>query len=155
VKLLGEEIDVQLEIYDLKGFSGHADQRTILDWLDKFNYKPKKIFLVHGEEGPATTLRERIEERFGIECIIPNMGDKMSITKDRVEVSRGLTIDPILLQEDIAMEIENISRKIAALQDKRDMEELNTMVVKNYDELKNKLIDLKNDLMDLNILISK
>jgi len=126
-----------------------------LDWLDKFNYKPKKIFLVHGEEGPATTLRERIEERFGIECIIPNMGDKMSITKDRVEVSRGLTIDPILLQEDIAMEIENISRKIAALQDKRDMEELNTMVVKNYDELKNKLIDLKNDLMDLNILISK
>ena len=34
------------------------------------------------------------------------------------------------------MEIENISRKIAALQDKRDMEELNTMVVKNYDELR-------------------
>ncbi len=29
VKLLGEEIDVQLEIYDLEGFSGHADQKNL------------------------------------------------------------------------------------------------------------------------------
>lgn len=155
VKLLGEEIDVQLEIYDLEGFSGHADQRTLLDWLDQFKRKPKKVFLVHGEEGPAGTLSQLIEEKFNIETIIPNIGDKINITKERVEIRKGLSIDPLLLQQDIENEIQSAYRQIEALKDKGELDELDSMIVNNYDELKNKLIDLKNNLMDLNMLISK
>ena len=92
VKLLGEEIDVQLEIYDLEGFSGHADQKTLLDWIENFKHKPKKIFIVHGEEEPANILSRLIEEKFNIETIIPNLGDKMKITKESVEVRKGLSI---------------------------------------------------------------
>ena len=155
VKLLGEEIDVQLEIYDLEGFSGHADQRILLDWLDKFKNKPKKVFLVHGEEGPASTLSQLIEEKFNIETIIPNIGDKINITKERVEIRKGLSIDPLLLQQDIENEIKSAYRQIEALKDKGELDELDSMIVNNYDELKNKLIDLKNNLMDLNMLISR
>ena len=155
VKLLGEEIDVQLEIYDLEGFSGHADQKTLLDWIENFKHKPKKIFIVHGEEEPANILSRLIEEKFNIETIIPNLGDKMKITKESVEVRKGLSIDPIMLQQDIENEIESAYKEIEALKNKGDLDDLDTMIVNNYDDLKNKLIDLRHSLMDLNILISK
>ena len=50
VKILGEEIKVESEIYDLEGFSGHADQKVLMNWVKNFKRKPKKIFVVHGEE---------------------------------------------------------------------------------------------------------
>ena len=155
VKLLGEEIDVQLEIYDIEGFSGHADQKTLLDWVDKFKNKPKKIFLVHGEEGPANTLSKLIEERFDIETIIPNLGDKINITKEKIEIRKGITIDPLLLQQDIENEIVSAYKEIEALKNKGSMDDLDRTIVDNYDDLKNKLIDLRHSLMDLNMLISK
>ena len=155
VKLLGEEIDVKLEIYDLEGFSGHADQKTLLDWIGKFKSKPKKIFIVHGEEEAADTLSRLIQKKFNIETIIPNLGDKMKITKGRVEVRKGLSIDPIMLQQDIENEIESAYKEIEALRNKGDLDDLDTMIVSNYDNLKNKLIDLRHSLMDLNMLISK
>ncbi|NLN13979.1 MAG: MBL fold metallo-hydrolase [Tissierellia bacterium] len=154
VKLLGEEIDVQLEIYDLEGFSGHADQRTLLNWIGKFRYKPKKIFLVHGEEEPARVLSGLIEEKYNIETIIPNYGDKINITKEKVEIRRGMSIDPVMLKQDIENEIEEAYKKIEALKSKSSQEEAEN-ISKNYDELKNKIIELKNSLMDLNILLSK
>ena len=45
VKILGEEIHVRAQIYDIKGFSGHADQNVLLDWINKFKKKPKKKYL--------------------------------------------------------------------------------------------------------------
>ncbi|MCI7620075.1 MAG: MBL fold metallo-hydrolase, partial [Firmicutes bacterium] len=50
VKLFGETVMVGAEIYNLQGFSGHADQKGLLDWLGGFQVQPKQIFLVHGEE---------------------------------------------------------------------------------------------------------
>lgn len=33
VKLVGEDIAVNAEIYSLRGFSGHADEVMLLDWI--------------------------------------------------------------------------------------------------------------------------
>lgn len=155
VKLLGEEIDVQLEIYDLEGFSGHADQKTLLKWIDRFKTKPKKIFVVHGEENQAETLAHLIEDKFNIETIVPNMKDKFNISKDDIELKKGINIEPILLQQDIENELENVYRQFGALVGRSGMLYKDKIIEKNYDELKNKLIDLQHGLMDLNILLSK
>lgn len=155
VKLLGEEIDVQLEIYDLEGFSGHADQKTLLKWIDRFKIKPKKVFVVHGEEDQAETLAHLIEDKFNIETIVPNMMDKFNISKDDIELKKGINIEPILLQQDIENELENVYRQFGALVGRSGMLYKDKIIEKNYDELKNKLIDLQHELMDLNILLGK
>ena len=49
VKLFGETISVKAEIHNLEGFSGHADQKGLMDWLSGFRQEPEQIFLVHGE----------------------------------------------------------------------------------------------------------
>ena len=155
VKLLGEEIEVNLQIYDLEGFSAHADQKTLLKFVDKFKRKPKKIFLVHGEEGPANALSDLIKERFNIDVIIPNLGDEFTIQKRGIELRKGIKIEPAMLKEDIENEFKNVYKQFEALTMKTDELYEAKKMEKDYDLLKNKLIDLQNNLMDLNMLLGK
>lgn len=49
VKIFSEEIQVNASIHTIGGFSAHADQAELLAWHNKTG-KPKRTFLVHGEE---------------------------------------------------------------------------------------------------------
>lgn len=155
VKLLGEEINVNLEIYDLEGFSGHADQVVLLDWLNNFKKKPRKIFLTHGEEDAAQAIAKKIEEQFNIGTIIPNIGDKYSILREEIELEKGLALEPALLKADIEKELEIVYNQFTSLSQRSDNLYEKKLLEKNYDLLKNKLIELQGQLMDLNMLISK
>ena len=50
VKIFGEEIAVNAQIEYIEGYSGHADQEWLMNFIYSFRDKPKKVFLVHGEE---------------------------------------------------------------------------------------------------------
>ena len=155
VKILGEEIDVKAEVHDLEGFSGHADQNVLLDWIGKFEKKPKKIFVVHGEEKQATALSTLINHLFGIETIIPNLGDIFNIVKDEVELTKAVSIEPAMLKEDLENELKLAYNQFEALIDNSKTIVDDKLLVKKYDKIKNQLIDLQHTLMDLNILIGK
>ena len=84
VKIFGEEIAVNAEIEYIEAYSGHADQKFLLEFVENFKKKPKNIFLVHGEETSLKTLKDLVIEKFNIETIIPSFGDSF-IVKDGVE----------------------------------------------------------------------
>ena len=155
VKLLGEEINVALEIYDLEGFSAHADQKMLIKWLSRFSKKPKKVFLVHGEEESSKALSDIIENELNIETIIPSIGDKINIEKDYVEMWKSTNMSSLKLKEDIENELGNVYNKFDALFNRTDDIYDDKVLEKNYHSLKNKLIEIQGQLMDLNILISK
>ena len=75
MKIFGEEIAVNAEIVYIDGYSGHADQKLLMNFVGEFKEKPKKIFLVHGEEEAQNVLKGKIEEEYGIETEIPSFGD--------------------------------------------------------------------------------
>ena len=75
VKIFGEEIAINAEVVYIDGYSGHADQRLLMNFVGEFKEKPKKIFLVHGEEEAQNVLKGKIEEEYGIETEIPSFGD--------------------------------------------------------------------------------
>ncbi|WP_368234529.1 MBL fold metallo-hydrolase RNA specificity domain-containing protein [Anaerotruncus rubiinfantis] len=72
VKLFGETIDVEAEITQLEGISGHADQNGLLRWLDAYQKKPEHIFVVHGEDATCTAFAELVAERYGIPATAPD-----------------------------------------------------------------------------------
>lgn len=49
IRIFGEEIEVNAEIYTIGGFSAHADQQELLNWHNRTG-DPEYTFLVHGEE---------------------------------------------------------------------------------------------------------
>ena len=70
VTLFGEEIHVNAEIYNLEGFSGHADQNGLFSWIAGFRQKPKQVFLVHGEEDSKKDFAELIHGRLGYDPVV-------------------------------------------------------------------------------------
>ena len=48
IDIYGEKIKVAAKIYTINGFSAHADQRELTEWLGKV-HGLEKIFLIHGE----------------------------------------------------------------------------------------------------------
>lgn len=74
VRILGDEIAVRASIYTINGFSAHADQAELIDWLSCFQNSPE-VFVVHGEEETATSFGGLIEEKFGFRAHVPCKGE--------------------------------------------------------------------------------
>ena len=84
VKLFGEEISVNARIESIDGFSGHADKDGLLSWIDSIGKKPKKVFVVHGEQDTMATFAQTITGEFGIHSIVPTRGDSYIVNIDHV-----------------------------------------------------------------------
>lgn len=72
IKIFGWLYPVKAEIKQLNNMSAHADYEEILQWLAFFQKPPKKIFITHGEPDSAKAMKEKIEKRFGWECVVPS-----------------------------------------------------------------------------------
>lgn len=100
VKIMGEEVGVRAKIHNLDGFSAHADQGSLINWLTKFQGPPANVFVVHGESEQASTLAGVIRERFGYPAYVPNFGDVAVIDgrSFHVEASGMVLADPAVLE---------------------------------------------------------
>ena len=76
VRLFGEEIAVRAHIHTLGGFSAHADQKGLLEWLSHLNNPELEIFVNHGEEKISLELSELIRQRFHLKTIVPQWREK-------------------------------------------------------------------------------
>lgn len=74
VRIYGEDIAVAAKVYTIGGFSAHADQRELLQWLSAFKNNPQ-IFVVHGEEETSLQFAEIIREQLGFTAHVPNRGE--------------------------------------------------------------------------------
>lgn len=72
VNIEGEQIKVKAKIRAIGAYSAHADQPKLLNWLSKYEKKPKKIFITHGEPEQAENLSLAIKEKLNIETLIPD-----------------------------------------------------------------------------------
>lgn len=84
VKLFGEEIMVNAEIYNVEGFSGHADKIALLNWIEAFGEKPGKIFIVHGEKDSKEAFAKEVKNKFNIDCIVPEYNVIYDIKKKNI-----------------------------------------------------------------------
>jgi metallo-beta-lactamase family protein len=76
VKLFGEEIAVKAHIHTLGGFSAHADQRGLLNWLSHIRNPNLEIFVNHGEEKISMKLGQVIDEQFHFKTTVPQWREK-------------------------------------------------------------------------------
>ena len=77
VKLFREELPVNASIETLGGFSAHAGQRGLTDWIANFNSNPK-VCLVHGEPESLLKLQSHLRQQKNIDALIPAKGESIS-----------------------------------------------------------------------------
>ena len=113
VKIFGEEIAVNARIEYIEGYSGHADQEWLMNFIYSFNIqKPKHIFLVHGEEEAQETLKEKINQETKIAVTIPNYGDTY-IVQDMPELISTIKRDKVpTIKTEIEQRLKTIQAQI-------------------------------------------
>lgn len=79
VKIFGEEVPVRCQIAAIGGYSAHADQAQLLDWLKPMRTTLKKVFVVQGEKEASEALAQKIKDELAIEAIIPVLGESFEL----------------------------------------------------------------------------
>ncbi len=88
VKIFGEEIAVNARIEYIEGYSGHADQEWLLNFVYSFLRKPKTIFLVHGEPEGQVILKQKLQGTTQIPVIIPEYGEEYELNEEVQRLGR-------------------------------------------------------------------
>lgn len=71
VKIFGEEVPVRCRKISIPGYSAHADQPRLIDWLSPMRKTLKKVFVVQGEEGSSEALAQKIRDELAISAVVP------------------------------------------------------------------------------------
>ena len=120
VRIFGEEIAVNARVEYIEGYSGHADQEWLLNFIYSFHNKPKHIFLVHGEPDSQEVLKGKILETTGIPVTTPNFGESYELDGDlpqMLERPQNLRdFDDHLLRLDILDAIESMKDEISSME---------------------------------------
>ncbi|WP_240839383.1 MBL fold metallo-hydrolase RNA specificity domain-containing protein [Acidaminobacter sp. JC074] len=77
IMIYGEEVKNRANVFTLHGFSGHADQEELLEWLT--NVRPKKLFLVHGDFEAIEAFNKKIKERYKFDTYIPRLYETIEL----------------------------------------------------------------------------
>lgn len=74
VRIHGRDVEVNAEVVQLESASAHADANQLMAWLRTMPQSPDQVYVVHGEAGPADTLRARIKHELGWRAVVPEQG---------------------------------------------------------------------------------
>jgi len=67
VRLDGRQDHHPGRVHALSGYSAHADQEGLIEWVESMGDKPKRIKLVHGEPAAWKCLAEMLRT---LECSV-------------------------------------------------------------------------------------
>ena len=95
VKLFGEPIEVRATVKSMRGLSGHADKDGLINWINAFEEKPKKVFVVHGDDNACTSFAECLKVEYGQRAYAPYSGTVFNLLSNKFEFEA----EPILLKK--------------------------------------------------------
>jgi len=72
VELDGQRYTIRAGVHTLEGYSAHADQQDLLNFVGRMRDKPRQIRLVHGDTGAKAALAAAIRQQHpGVEVVLP------------------------------------------------------------------------------------
>ena len=146
VNLFGEEIQVNAEIVNLEGFSGHADRDGLAHWVGSFVTHPM-VFLVHGEKEAKEDFAAYLGENLDIHPIVIQQNSEFELVPgSRPE---GTHVGPVSAFQLDADEINALRNKISGLSSSiGDL--LNTAAVETGKNISpERLIEINNIIQEL------
>jgi metallo-beta-lactamase family protein len=84
IRLFGETIDVRAEIIKLSGLSGHADKNGLINWIQGFKERPKKVFIVHGDDSACTAFASCLRDEYGYDTYAPFSGTEFDLISGQI-----------------------------------------------------------------------
>ena len=112
VKIFCEEIAVNARIEYIEGYSGHADQEWLMNFIYSFITKPKHIFLVHGEEESQDVLEKKIIDETGISVTTPEYGETYELNDQITMTNKIERKIPVTLKTEVISRLEKVKEEL-------------------------------------------
>ncbi|NLL96442.1 MAG: MBL fold metallo-hydrolase [Clostridiaceae bacterium] len=157
VTIFGEKIQVEAEIYNLEGFSGHADQEGLLDWLAGFQKVPKEIFLVHGEEESKIQFAKAVKESLDYNCTVVKGDMEVTLSKQdvvSVEEIRKELVSPEVLS-DIRKRISSVHNALETILYNTQLAVGSNLTPEQVKDINNVIIELEKNTYGLGSVMSR
>ena len=77
IRIHKQMVDVEAEVTSISSLSAHGDSQDIVDWVKRFNKKPGRIFLNHGEPAALNALKYRLITELGLNVVVPAHGETL------------------------------------------------------------------------------
>lgn len=90
VRVFSENLAVRARVFTIGGFSAHADQSDLFEWLSHYENRDVDVYVIHGEEHISTSFAGLIHQRFGFRSHVPAIGDVIPITLPQAHVATQL-----------------------------------------------------------------
>ena len=113
VKLFGDSITVNAKIEVLKGISGHADQKGLLDWLKGFEQKPDRVIVVHGEDTVTDHFAGLVEETIGCPAFAPYSGGCVDLATGEI-VTEGVKMPKKAAEKPVKIRADHAFNRVVA-----------------------------------------
>lgn len=146
VRIFNEDVTVKAKIYTINGFSAHAGQTQILDWLSHFENPAMQVFLVHGEYTAQQVLAGLVREKFGFEVSIPDYLEESTLKP-------GELLERVAYPEKAAPRIDwdyllgEMDTRLAQIRDRQ--ERLNERAWVEQTEIRDRLLELNRHMTEL------
>ncbi|MCQ2553955.1 MAG: MBL fold metallo-hydrolase [Clostridia bacterium] len=159
VKLFGEEIAVNAQIYNLEGFSGHADRDALFAWLSGFKAKPKEIFLVHGEMDAKRDFADYVKANKDWDCEVVDGFNEYSLDEKTVLTQKTASAETEFAErntkEDLLKKLAEASEELESIIKNAAINLEDETTEQQIVEIKNTLSALQRDIINLGASTSK
>lgn len=112
VKIFGENVAVRAKINTIGGFSAHADQNGLMEWMENIKNPQLKVFVIHGEENASNTFAHEIRTKYDYSVHVPQWGEIVDLQTFKSEFAQ---YNPIDRPDNIDNEIDKISNTLSIL----------------------------------------
>ena len=146
VSLMNNDLNVSAKIYTINGFSAHAGQNQLLDWVSTIAKCKPHIILIHGEKSAQEELGRLIKEKYALDVTIPAYLDEIELTakaSDDEQVALSLAkhaipkLDWQFVFDDLDLRFKQLHNKLDHVQERswEDQTEIHDKVAKLNNDL--------------------
>ncbi len=131
IKILREEVAVRAKVFTIGGFSAHADQKALLQWVGNFTESNPHVFVVHGESSASVEFAHVIHERFGLKSYVPGWRETLFLKPREypIEVGRPKEEKPTIgedmlqIHAEVLSELERLKWRIQRVENREKITE--------------------------------
>ena len=132
VKIFREDVAVKAKVFTIGGFSAHADQKDLLQWVSHFDESRPRVFVVHGEPSASETLARMIHEKFGMEVHVPIWKEILMLkAREGVREVKPDIVAPADISQTMLNKIIDLENQLGRLKKRVKKKEVRTKIIED------------------------
>ncbi|MEJ5243093.1 MAG: MBL fold metallo-hydrolase [Desulfomicrobiaceae bacterium] len=145
IRILGEQLAVRAKVFTIGGFSAHAGQSQLLEWLGHFRSPSMQVYLIHGEYAAQQEFARLIKERLGYTVHIPDYLDECTLEPGGVfQLTSRHDLAPRI---DWDFLLEETHSKLAQVQER--VQHLDRLGHTSQVEIRGTIVDINSKLLEI------